>query len=109
MKRALEHRLRHLEADEALIRLRLVPAGRDLHDVERELDEHVRRRRVGVGDRVPIPRAQLRIHQRHRSVHRFRVADVVGGIVRQRAEREGVLGQVLASRIIASTKSPVLT
>ena len=40
---ALEERRRHLEADEAVIRLRQIGAGRGLHDVERELDDDVRR------------------------------------------------------------------
>ena len=92
---ALEHRLRDLKADEALIHVRDIGAARRLDDVERELDHHVIGRRVRIGDDVAELGAKFWKHQRDRAVHRLGMADVVGGVVRERAEREGVLVDVV--------------
>ena len=54
------------------------------------------RRRVGVGDDVAVLGAQLRdTSARTDAVDRLGMAGVVGRVVRQRAEREGVLVDVL--------------
>ena len=51
--------------------------------------------RLRVGDAVAVLRAKLGIHQRDRAIHRFGMTGVVGGVVRERAERERILVDVL--------------
>ena len=94
-KRAVEHRFGYLEADEIVVRLRRVIVFRHLHHIETELSFQMRGRVLCIGDLRAILGLQFRVHDGHRKIHRDGMAVIIAGIVRQGAEREGVLIEVL--------------
>src|SRR5260370_39384471 len=50
---------------------------------------------VLVGDQISILRSELGIHQGYGSIDRHRVAQVIGGVMRQRTQCKGVFIQIL--------------
>ena len=84
-----------MESDEIVVLLRGITILRHLHRVEPELGFQVRGLVLGIADGLAKLRPQLRILDRDRLVDR-RVAGDVGRIVRQGAQREGVLVGILA-------------
>ena len=78
-----------------LVSVRRIAALRGLKHIEAELRLAVREGIVRIRDRIAEFQAQLRVEQRHRDIRRHAVAVVIGGVMRQRAQREGVLVQIL--------------
>src|SRR5271157_1274924 len=96
LESAVEQRLRYLEPDEVVIIVGRIEARRHLNHVEAKLHHNVFLRIIGVGNDVTVLLAYLRIQDGHRSVHRQRMADIVSRVVRQRAQGEGVLVEILS-------------
>jgi len=92
---ALEHRPRHLEADEVVVGLGGVASPGHLEHVEGELRLEVGGRLVLVGHLVPVLLAQLGVEQGHGAIDAQAVAAGVGGVVGESAQREGVRVDVL--------------
>ena len=68
---------------------------RDFENIEAELGLQVGDGIFGVGDDVAVFAAQVRIENRDGAIHGDGVAVVVGGVVSERAEREGVFVEIL--------------
>ena len=95
LKGPLEHRFCDLKADEAFVSIRSVAALRRLKHIESKLRLAVREGIVRICDGIAEFRAKLRVEQRHRDVGGHAVAIVVGREVRQRAQRERILVEIL--------------
>ena len=90
----LQQGLRYFESDEIVVLLRRIAVFRHLRHVEPELGFQMRGLVLGIADGLAKPRAQLRILDGHRLVDR-RVAGDVRRVVRQSAQGEGVLVNIL--------------
>jgi hypothetical protein len=95
LKGALQHRFGHLKSNEAFVGLRCVTALGGLKYIETELGLGVRKRIVRVGNRIPEFQAQLRIEQGRRYVGGHAVSVVIRRVMRQRAQGERILVQIL--------------
>jgi len=90
-----EQRDRDAEADEVVVIVRGISAARDFQDIEPKFRLDVCERVFLVGDPVAVPTLQLRIENRNGAIRGDTVAMVIGGIVSEGAESEGVVIQVL--------------
>ena len=108
-KDPLQQRLRDLESDEIVVLLRRITILRHLQRVESKLRLQVRRFVLRIANGDAIFRSQLWIADRDCLVDR-RVAVDVRRIVRQRAQRKGILVGILAlNAATRRTKSPLRT
>jgi hypothetical protein len=98
-----------LEPDEIVITRRSIVALRHLRHIETEFGLQMCRRVVRVSDLIAILGAQLRIFHGYRAIDGDRMAVIIRGVVRQSAQCEGQLIQVLSAAHHASTKSPLRT
>ena len=94
-KGPLQQGLGHLESDEIMVLLRRIAILRDLYRVEPKLYFQMRRLVLRIPHRLAKLRSQFRKLDRDRLVDR-RVARDIRRIVRQCAQREGVLVGILA-------------
>src|SRR5207302_8300519 len=85
LERALHQRLRNLETDEVVVAVGSVTVLRHLHHVETEFGANVRLGILGISDAVAKLLAQLGKLNRRYPVD-GRMAAVIRGIMRQRAE-----------------------
>lgn len=95
LKGPLEERLRDFESNEIVIGLVGVLSASHFDHIETEFGFQMIGRIIFVGHFRSELGAQLGIDHGHRSVHRHWMADIVGRIVRERAQSEGIVIEIL--------------
>src|SRR4029077_14877809 len=94
LKGLLEERNRHAKTDKIMVVIRRVTAACYFQDVESEFSFYVRQLVFFVGDRIAVFFLQFGVKHRDRAIRADGVTLIIGGIMSQRSEREGIAVEI---------------